>query len=107
MNNYGSQLAANLCRGLTLEGPSEFQGDMIGTLNQRRGMLTDTFDDDGFVRIEADVPLAEMFGYSTILRSATQGKAEFTMEFARYAAAPRDVQEDLISEYKKEQEAKK
>ncbi|MAJ28066.1 elongation factor G [bacterium TMED181] len=92
---------------VTLEGPSEFQGDMIGTLNQRRGMLTDTFDDDGFVRIEADVPLAEMFGYSTILRSATQGKAEFTMEFARYAAAPRDVQEDLISEYKKEQEAKK
>lgn len=90
-----------------LEGPSEFQGDMIGTLNQRRGILTDTFDDDGFVRIEADVPLAEMFGYSTILRSATQGKAEFTMEFARYSPAPRDVQEELIAKYKQELEDKK
>ncbi|MGB1071481.1 MAG: elongation factor G [Planctomycetota bacterium] len=92
---------------VSLEGPSEFQGDMIGTLNQRRGILTDTFDEDGFVRIEADVPLAEMFGYSTTLRSATQGKAEFTMEFARYSPAPRDVQEELIAEYKKEQEEKK
>ena len=90
-----------------LEGPSEFQGDMIGTLNQRRGILTDTFDDDGFVRIEADVPLAEMFGYSTILRSATQGKAEFTMEFARCSPAPRDVQEELIAKYKQELEDKK
>lgn len=90
-----------------LEGPSEFQGDMIGTLNQRRGILTDTFDDDGFVRIEADVPLAEMFGYSTILRSATQGKAEFTMEFARYSPAPRDVQDELIAKYKQELEEKK
>ena len=90
-----------------LEGPSEVQGDMIGTLNQRRGILTDTFDDDGFVRIEADVPLAEMFGYSTILRSATQGKAEFTMEFARYSPAPRDVQEELIAKYKQELEDKK
>ncbi|MBA4685443.1 MAG: elongation factor G, partial [Planctomycetes bacterium] len=92
---------------VSLEGPSEFQGDMIGTLNQRRGILTDTFDEDGFVRIEADVPLAEMFGYSTTLRSATQGKAEFTMEFARYSPAPRDVQEELIAEYKKELEEKK
>ena len=94
-------------RKVELEGTSASQGDMIGTLNQRRGILTDTFDDDGFVRIEADVPLAEMFGYSTILRSATQGKAEFTMEFARYSPAPRDVQEELIAKYKQELEDKK
>jgi elongation factor G len=74
---------------VALEGPSEFQGDMVGTLLQRRGVLVGTMDSDGFVRIEAQVPLAEMFGYSTTLRSATQGKAEFTMEFHRYSPAPR------------------
>ncbi len=92
---------------VVLEGPSEFQGDMVATLLQRRGILVGTMDADGFVRIEAEVPLAEMFGYSTALRSATQGKAEFTMEFHRYSPAPREVQEELIAEYRKEQEAKK
>ncbi len=92
---------------VSLEGPSEFQGDMVGTLLQRRGILNGTFDEDGFVRIEAEVPLAEMFGYATTLRSATQGKAEFTMEFNRYAAAPRSIQEELISKHKKELEMKR
>ncbi len=91
---------------VVLEGPSEFQGDMVGTLLQRRGILVGTMDADGFVRIESEVPLSEMFGYATALRSATQGKAEFTMEFHRYAPAPREVQEELIAEYRKEQEAK-
>ncbi|MGE4618310.1 MAG: elongation factor G [Planctomycetota bacterium] len=92
---------------VSLEGPSEFQGDMVGTLLQRRGVLHGTFDEDGFVRIDAEVPLAEMFGYATTLRSATQGKAEFTMEFNRYASAPRDVQEELIAKYRQELEDKK
>ena len=90
-----------------LEGPTEFQRDMVGTLRQRRGVLNGTVDEEGFVRIDADVPLAEMFGYATALRSVTQGKAEFTMEFNRYAAAPRDVQEELVAKYRAEREAKK
>ena len=61
---------------VSIEGPSEFQGDVVGTILQRRGILVGTTEDDGFVRIDAEVPLAEMFGYSTTLRSATQGKAD-------------------------------
>lgn len=80
---------------VSVEGPSEFQGDMLGTLMQRRGMVVGTTEDDGFVRLDAEVPLSEMFGYATVLRSATQGKAEFTMEFARYGKAPNEVAEEL------------
>ena len=80
---------------VSVEGPTEFQGDMLGTLMQRRGMVVGTTEDGGFVRVDADVPLSEMFGYATILRSVTQGKAEFTMEFARYGKAPEDAAEEL------------
>ncbi len=92
---------------VSIEGPTEFQGEMVGTILQRRGILVGTMDDDGFVRIEAEVPLAAMFGYATALRSATQGKAEFTMEFHRYAPAPSDVQEELVAEYRESRAAKK
>ena len=92
---------------VSLEGPTEYQGDMVGTLLQRRGVLNGTVDEQGFVRIDADVPLAEMFGYATALRSVTQGKAEFTMEFNRYASAPRNVQEELVEKFRVEKEAKK
>lgn len=84
---------------VSVEGPSEFQGNIIGTLNQRRGMITNTTDQDGFCAIEADVPLSEMFGYSTVIRSATQGKAEFTMEFQKYAQVPQSVSEELKIKY--------
>ncbi len=87
-----------------VEGPVEFHGSIIGTLNQRRGMIVGASEADGFCQVDAEVPLSEMFGYSTVLRSSTQGKAEFTMEFARYAEAPRNVQEELI---KKAQDEKK
>ena len=80
---------------VSVEGPTEFQGDILGTLMQRRGMVVGTTEDAGFVRIDADVPLSEMFGYATVLRSATQGKAEFTMEFARYGTAPAEIAEEL------------
>ncbi|HKK72840.1 MAG TPA: elongation factor G [Candidatus Krumholzibacteria bacterium] len=80
---------------VSVEGPTEFQGEILGTLMQRRGMVVGTTEDAGFVRIDADVPLSEMFGYATVLRSATQGKAEFTMEFARYGTAPAEVAEEL------------
>jgi elongation factor G len=66
---------------------------------QRRGIVMGTTEDDGFVRVDAHVPLAEMFGYATVLRSATQGKAEYSMEFARYAPAPAYVAERLEKEY--------
>lgn len=84
---------------VSVEGPSEFQGNIIGTLNQRRGMITNTTDQDGFCQIEADVPLSEMFGYSTVIRSATQGKAEFTMEFQKYAQVPSSISEELKIKY--------
>ncbi len=89
---------------VSIEGPIEFQGDMVGTVLQRRGILVGTTEDSGFVRIEAEVPLSEMFGYATSLRSSTQGKAEFTMEFHRYAAVPKDVGEELVKQYREERE---
>ena len=92
---------------VAVEGPSEFQGGMTGLLLQRRGIISGTAEDDsGFSNVEAEVPLAEMFGFSTALRSATQGKAEFTMEFSRYSPTPNSVSEDLMKKYR-EEEAKK
>ncbi|MGD8395688.1 MAG: elongation factor G [Candidatus Eiseniibacteriota bacterium] len=82
---------------VAVEGPSEFQGDMVVTLTQRRGMIIGATEDEGFVRVEAEVPLSTMFGYATTLRSATQGQAEFTMEFARYAPVPAEVDRELAS----------
>jgi elongation factor G len=84
---------------LEVESPTEFQGAVLRTVMQRRGTVVGTTEDDGFCRLEAEVPLSEMFGYSTDLRSCTQGKAEFTMEFARYMRVPREVQEELKKQY--------
>jgi elongation factor G len=85
---------------VSVEGPGEFQGAIYRSLLQRRGTVLGSTEDAGFARVDADVPLAEMFGYSTDLRSATQGKAEFTMEFSKYAPAPKDVAEDLLTKYR-------
>jgi elongation factor G len=89
-----------------LEGPVEFHGSMVGTILQRRGIIVGSTEEDAFSRVEAEVPLAEMFGYSTALRSATQGKAEFTMEFAKYEKAPNTVQEELIKKAELERKEK-
>jgi elongation factor G len=89
-----------------VEGPNMYQGGMVGLLMQRRGIIIGTTEGDGFSRVEADVPLAEMFGFSTALRSATQGKAEFTMEFSRYAPLPAALADELIDKYRKEQTKK-
>ncbi len=86
-----------------VEGPEEFQGTILGGLNRRRGMVLNSGTAYGQVRITAHVPLKEMFGYSNDLRSATQGKAEFSMEFSKYATVPRQIQDELI----KAAEAKK
>lgn len=87
-----------------VSAPEEFQGNVMGQINQRRGIIQGSTANEGFSTVEAEVPLAEMFGYSTELRSATQGKGEFTMEFARYATVPKNVQEDLMKEYQKKRE---
>ncbi len=81
---------------VVVETPTAFQGAVMGSLNQRRGMIVGTQDEGPVCIIEAQVPLAEMFGYSTVLRSATQGKAQFTMEFATYRQVPKAVGEELI-----------
>jgi elongation factor G len=74
---------------------------------QRRGNIVGATELGGISRVEAEVPLAEMFGFSTVLRSATQGKAEFTMEFSRYAPVPAAVSEALIEKHRESREAKK
>jgi elongation factor G len=82
-----------------IEAPVEFQGAVVGQVNQRRGVILETVSDDT-VTVTAEVPLNTMFGYSTDLRSATQGKGNFTMEFAKYAQVPKQEQEEMIKTYK-------
>lgn len=79
--------------------PTEFQGNVVGNISQRRGNIAGTSEERGETTIEAEVPLSEMFGYATDLRSMTQGKAEFTMEFKKYAPVPRNIQDELIKKY--------
>ena len=84
---------------VSVEGPVEFQGNFVRTIMQRRGIIIGTTESEGFARVDADVPLAEMFGYATDLRSSSQGKAEFTMEFSRYVPVPAEVSKELIKKY--------
>jgi elongation factor G len=84
---------------VSVEGPTEFQGAFVRTIMQRRGIIVGTAESEGFARVDADVPLSEMFGYSTDLRSSSQGKAEFTMEFNRYVPVPAEVSKELIKKY--------
>ncbi len=88
---------------VAVETPNEFQGSVMGSLNQRRGMIVGSQEEGPMCVIEAQVPLSEMFGYSTVLRSLTQGKAQFTMEFATYRQVPQSISEEIA---KKRQEEK-
>lgn len=83
---------------VVVETPTEFQGPVMGLLNQRRGMIIGSQDEGVMCVIESQVPLAEMFGFSTILRSSTQGKAQFTMEFAMYRQVPQSIAEKIALE---------
>ncbi len=80
-----------------VESPEEFMGNVVGDLSSRRGMIQGMEDTPGLKLIRAEVPLAEMFGYSTALRSATQGRATYSMEFKHYAEAPKNVAEAVIN----------
>ncbi|KAI9918810.1 hypothetical protein PsorP6_011694 [Peronosclerospora sorghi] len=89
-----------------VEVPNEFQGTAIAEVNRRRGLINSSDADDLRTVIKCDVPLQNMFGFSTDLRSSTQGKGEFTMEYKTHGIVMRDVQEKLVREYEKAQAAK-
>jgi elongation factor G len=86
---------------LEVSVPEEFQGTVIGQINQRRGVIMGTDSDAGYVTVDSEVPLSEMFGYSTDLRSVTQGKGEFSMEFKKYQPVPRNIQDEMVKEHQK------
>ena len=83
---------------VVVETPTEFQGAVMGLLNQRRGMIVGAQDEGPMTVVEAQVPLGEMFGFSTVLRSSTQGKAQFTMEFALYRQIPQSIAEKIAED---------
>ena len=84
-----------------VEVPEDYLGTVMGNLTSRRGILTGNDSIPGIQRINAEVPLAEMFGYATDLRSQTQGRGTFTMEFQKYAEVPRSIAEKVIGDRKK------
>lgn len=84
---------------VSVEGPTEFQGNIFGSINQRRGIIVSSTEDGAMCTVDAEVPLSEMFGYATVLRSLTQGKAEFTMELSKYSRVPQSMAEELRAAY--------
>jgi len=89
-----------------VEGPEEFQGAIQTTLIRRRGTIIGSETKRGNCTIDCHVPLADMFGYSTELRSNTQGKAEFTMEFSHYDKVPTNIQQELIAKFQEDKTGK-
>ncbi len=83
-----------------VEVPEDFLGDVMGDLNSRRGQIEGMGSDDGIAKVTAKVPLAEMFGYATDIRSKTQGRGIFSMEFSQYDEVPRNVAETIIAKSK-------
>ena len=79
------------------ETPEDYMGDVMGDLNRRRGIIQGMEDVGGVKAIKAEVPLAEMFGYSTTVRSLSQGRASYSMEFKHYIEAPRNVAEAIMN----------
>jgi elongation factor G len=86
---------------IEIECPNQFQGAVVGNLTSRRGIVLSTEAQGADTRIEGEVPLSETFGYSTDLRSMTQGQGTFSMEFAKYKRLPRNLEEEVIAERKK------
>jgi elongation factor G len=91
---------------VVIETPNEFQGACMGLINQRRGIIQGSQEEGVMSVVESQVPLSEMFGFSTILRSGTQGKAQFTMEFSSYKQVPQSVAEEITKKKADEKAAK-
>lgn len=91
---------------VVVETPSEFQGSVMGLLNQRRGIIVGSQDEGPMCVVEARIPLAEMFGFSTVLRSSTQGKAQFTMELGSYKQVPNSIAEELLKKAETQKKGK-
>ncbi|MEL7266272.1 MAG: elongation factor G, partial [Planctomycetota bacterium] len=89
-----------------IECPESFQGAVVGDVTTRRGIISNTETNEDISLIEAEVPLAETFGYATVLRSMTQGQGTFTMELMTYRQVPGNIQEEIIEAKRKEKEAK-
>ncbi len=85
---------------LEVEAPEDFLGDVMGDLNSRRGHIEGMGSEDGITTVTAKVPLAQMFGYATDIRSKTQGRGSFSMEFSQYEEVPRNVAEAIIARNK-------
>jgi elongation factor G len=77
--------------------PEDYMGDVVGDLNRRRGIIGGMEDGPSGKVVQAEVPLAQMFGYATDLRSATQGRATYAMEFEKYSEAPKKIADEIIS----------
>jgi len=86
---------------LSVETPSEFRANIMSIINQNRGSVLDTVIDEHFTRIDSEMPLSETFGLVTQFRSATQGKADFTMEFSKYKPLPKNLEEELLKKKEK------
>ena len=89
---------------LEIEAPDEFQGAICGHVSSKRGMIVSTDAQVGATVVLAEVPLAEMFDYANELRSMTQGKGQFSMEFLKYKQVPKNVQEEVVERRRKEKE---
>ena len=81
-----------------VEMPAEFQGPIAGDLNSRRGIIMETEVRGGYTVVRAEVPLANMFGYATVVRGMSKGMATFSMEMSRYAQVPAKIAEEIISQ---------
>lgn len=88
-----------------VSAPEEFSGTIMGLINQRRGTILGSSSNEGYTIAEAEVPLTDMFGFSSTLRSGTQGKGEFTMEFAKYSPVPRNIQDEMVKKYQERRAA--
>ncbi len=97
IHQAGPQILEPIVR-VAVDGPPDFSGAILGSLSQRRGMILGQQEEAGQMHIEAEVPLAEMFGYATALRSITEGKAAFSMEFVRYMPAPLNIAQALVEQ---------
>jgi elongation factor G len=86
---------------LSIEVPSEFQGNVVGDLNKRKGMITSTATENDFTQVEAEVPLKDMFGYANDIRSMTQGKGDFSMEYKAHQPVPAHLQDEMIEEIRR------